>query len=62
MITSAGGMELRFGYVEDHKGLQSKVKVVEVKSTNDQLNDQQGAWLSTLRDVGVDAILCRVSS
>ena len=44
------------------KDCESKVKVVEVKSTNDQLNDRQGAWLSTLRDAGVDATLCRVSS
>lgn len=43
------------------KDCESVVKVVEVKSTNDQLNNQQGAWLSVLRDAGVAATLCRVS-
>ncbi|MDA9097576.1 VRR-NUC domain-containing protein [bacterium] len=38
-----------------------KVKAVEVKSKNDQLSDQQRAWLLALRDAGVPAAVCRVS-
>lgn len=37
------------------------VKAVEVKSKNDQLSDQQRAWLLALRDAGVNAAVCRVS-
>ena len=40
---------------------EPKVKAVEVKSKNDQLSDQQRAWLLALRDAGVTVAVCRVS-
>ena len=44
-----------------HSSCEPKVKAVEVKSKNDQLSDQQRAWLLALRDAGVTVAVCRVS-
>ena len=44
-----------------HSSCEPKVKAVEVKSKNDQLSDQQRAWLLALRDAGVTVAVCLVS-
>lgn len=59
--TKWSGREFGLGW-NGSSGLGWEVQVVEVKSAGDTLSAVQRAWLSVLRDAGVAATVCRVTS